>query len=1296
MNSYEDYMFRELLSSQQAVLGEHSIHAIIKMTEYQQHASTIQAPPTERSFHARTQAIKKCLERGAEINVDLLNVLLGPRLSEARAQAAQHFFNPEIMLMYHVYWILLSTAQLTFSSSAESGMEFVDQFHEDKKKMLRLKILLDQLVASYSEAFSYLKSTAQSFINDLFIENKLRYPLLQSVSLVFDVIQKKSPAYAKDFFLAPTGEQDPECRAYTRANIEQKAIALEKERYSTAALQFLMSASEETINDVLEALELESLKPSEQVSHQLIIKKTRAQEIVDLFTSLPNARDYDTEEWLLHPAVRLSPIADLFFSRGAPMLSQTNKEWDLLAHSLNYVIPKNFQDEFFRQRVQEYCRSQPRVWFGIIHTTHSTERFRFICKGVKESSRSVLSFLDATKYITQRMLKIYEKKSLLWRIILDSELIVPQLISAFLEDLIERFTYFLYTVPREVPTDTAIFSDDLSIVDFTDYQFSPVTARQHAYSLKRKINFQILKLNNQSFQAYKAERIPRYRDVFDYFLRALPFYTQLVILEISNSEINDEFFVQLMRKIASLKNLSGVFLNTNLITDIGILQFHQFVMRRIFHSFPGLTELDLSGNFMTQKSVDVLTKMIPRFVSLEKLTIKEGIVIFPYDAIVNSLNYRSESNYCSPRSESLYSSDSSLSSRNSLDIYRGQSIDGYEPFMPFYSIKEKAYNNLYCAIPMAIITKKNEKYWSSYIDSGVLRFPDRSGRIDHLIQFLVGVSDDALVGVDFRNKMMHLSQLKSLLTALVHLTSLKHLQLSDIMIINSDESLTKIELIVEVLPKLSTLEYLELTDSGLTEAEVKALLGAINKNVSIHTVLLADFIMKQFHDEIEAILGERQLKAAYSEQSKVAYAPVQYPNIKYRTIKEKKYLLDFPEQYYFIRMEIDEISLQWNAQQSFHDCVDALAQDLTDQRRHPNRYLYYSALHTELYAILKARSLLSTGLFTQAEQGNLGMYAGMGLSVVEAAIPITIPVSLVVMELVRQIDASERQTFNSKISYLFRRHRQEHIQPLAKIFALLFLLKYIDNCQEYRLSSHQWKSDAAKIVQFLGDHNSLSDPVTFEMYKDYTIVLRRIIDLMTLCFDETHCVIPMTWKDWLQCRDSLNLGVMIYDTKKIEEKSPMPATFIRPCGHRLFIDVHLSSSLREQEKTLRSALIYVATRYKSQWGESGFYQNLLNRHIKCHGGEETIQLCADLIRMAKTLPYYELIRALKDFLKNIESASGWRKESLQTLLVQLLASAGTELSERIEINSTFGWFFGNKSRIKSIKEQLLESYEFYT
>lgn len=1389
--------FTDWLSSEKPILNTDTVQqAFSEMINDQKTSSIIDASSETDSLHTKTQAIKECLNQDT-VNVDVLNLLLGPRLFEARAHAAQHFFNPETMLFYHLYWILLSTAQITFSyhrmvkydlkmvrerrvdiaphtvylmlinekiyyqtdkvsfqsmfdvneeladssgelyyfmmmqgniteisaslkqklfqallkvnhvtiDSEESGWLLVNQFHKNEKNTLRLKTLLNQMAISYIESFPYLNSNIHQLMNSLFKQDELRYDLLSSVSFVFDLIQKRSPAYG-NFFLPPTGEKDPECRAYTRANLEKKAILLEKNRYYEEAFRFLMQAPEKTLNEVLSALNREPVQNTS--STPAITRSLRASEIADLLTHLPNSREHDTEDWLLHPAVRPLPIADLFLSRGAPMLSQTYTEWGLLSHALNYLMPKNFQDEVFRQSIQEYCRLPPRKWFKMIQTTHSPERFGCLYKGIQESRRSDQGFFDATKQAAQRVIKFHEKRSLLLATIMAYESIRPELLFPFFFQTLAFLTYFTDALSKDVFVLNKKNPDMLCaihhhmIVDFSGYRFSPVTARQHAYPLRRNASFKTLKLNDQSFETYKAEKIPRYRDVFDYFLRALPYYHRLEVLELNNSEINDESFIQLIKKIALLQNLLRLSVNNNLMTDAAVFELHDFMIKRFRRVCPQLREMDLSGNFITPMSIPTLKEACSRFRSLETVILTGLDLTFFSDEIREHLDRLSTSN----ESSIGYEERPSSSTRDSFSAYRGASIDGYNPREPSYFIQEKTKDGLSNAIPAALTAKKNQasirlteeeqQYWFQYLQDGVLAPLITEENTNDLIRFLQGMPNDSLIQLDLKQTRMDISQFELLLRSLIRFSSLTHLDLSNIDILSSDAMITnpdglspKIARLAEALPTLPALACLVLTDRDLTETEVDCLLEAIKQTPSLRIIDFANFIRKKFRIKIDMILGARQMK----DHEQLCKMPHEHREYKTFT-KKDSFLSPLPEKYHLIPIEIDEISLQWNDHQSLHDCIDALAASLIDQHHYPNRFSYYMTLHGELYAALMARALLSTGLFTQAEQGDLGTYADIGSALVQSAMPIGIPISFAVMGLIHQIDASERQTFNKKISYLFRHHRQEHIQPLSKVFALLLLLKYIDNCQEYCLSSDQCQSDVAQIVQFLSDYNSLIDPVSLEMSDRRILVLRKITGLMQLCFDETHCVIPMKWTDWLQCRASLDAGISILDRRNAEELT-IPATFMRPCSHRFFRDATLAPALREQEEMLRSTLIYVAHSYLARWGEAGFYQNVVNHYIKCHGGQDTIRFCIRLIIMAKTLPYYNLIQALRGILQEIETVSGWRKESLQTRLVTFLASAGRESGESINTRQTLSLFFSNKSTITSIKENILDSYDRY-
>lgn len=1376
-------LFSDWLSSDKPILNTDTVQPVfLEMINDQGKSSIIEEISETDSVHTRIQAIKTLLDQHEEVNVDLLNLLLGPRLLEARASAAQHFFNAEMMLLRHLYWILLSTAQMTFSrhritkydlmlvrepvvdiaphtvylliinnniyyqtdvvslqslsnvdeelahhsgelyhrmmcgnitkiseslkqrllktireighvtvDSSESGWLLVNQFHQNKKNILRLKTLLNQMAASYIEAFPYLESNVQRLMTHLFKHDELRYDLLSSVSFIFDLIEKKSPMYA-NFFLPPTGEKDPQCRAYTRANLEKKAILAEKNRYYEEAFQFLRNAPEKKLEEVLAAFNRKSVQKNSSTS--VIIKLSQVHEIADLLTNLPSSREHDTEAWLLHPTVRRLGIAHLFLSHGAPMLSQTYTEWGLLSYALDYLIPKNFQDEVFRQSMQEYCRLPPKKWFSLIQSTHSFERFGCLYKGIQESRRSDQGFFDATKQAVQCVIKFYEKKSLLLAAIIAAESIRPALLYPFFFQTLTFLNYFtdclskdsfcLRETYREVSQPLLSFihsTSDGILVDFSGYIFSPVTAREYAYQLMRNTSLKTLILDDQPFETYKVIRIPRYRGIFDYFLRAIPYYYSLEILALNNSELDDESFMNLMKSICLLKHLLNLSVSNNLITDLAVVELHDFMMiRRLRSVCPRLVQLDLSRNFITSVSIPTLREACSRFGALET------VMLTGLDLTTFSDEIRQHVDHVSESDESL-SCDDYLPERPSFDsfsTYRGVSVDGYDPSESSFFVQEKTKNGLCNAIPAALTAKKNQEFarlteeeqqhWSRYMQDGVLEIPITEENMNDLIRFLREIPDDSLIKLNLKQKKMNVTQFESLLLSLIRFTALTDLDLSYInilprnaMITNADGLSPKIAHLVKVLPKLPALACLALTDSDLTEKEMNRLLEVRKKIPSLHTIHFDEFIIN----------NEPSWKTPDEHR-------------QYETFTKKNSSLSPSlEKYHLIPIEIDEISLQWNAQQSLHDYIDALVTNLVDQNHYPNRFSYYTKLHGELYAVLMARSLSSTGLFTEAEQGSVGTYTEIAAGVIQSTIPITIPVSFAVMKLIHQIDARERKTFNKKISYLFRYHRQEHIQPLSKVFALLFLLKYIDNCQEYRLSSDQCDADVSQIVQFLSDYNSLIDPVSFEINGRRILVLRKITDLMQLCFAQTHCVIPMKWSDWLQCRASLDAGISILDRRNVDEL-PMPDTFMRPCSHRFFRDANLVTSLREQEEMLRNTLIYVARSYLARWQEAGFYRNVLNHYVKCHGGEATIHLCMKLVIMAKTLPYYELIQELRVFLQEIEPISGWRKESLQTRLVELLASAGTE---SLETRQTFSFFYGNKSTIKSIKENILESYE---
>ena len=368
------------------------------------------SPETASAHHPRTNAIEQALLQFNKANeasqprwIACVDLLLGPRLHEARATASHTFFNP----VQHFYQAAFGMIGRFIQDTVAHQQQNPDYAYGDLKLCYQTYPLLAtglaELIKTYQQAFPFEAKTFQEAMNTWFVQGEWPYSLIE----LLDNAHKKLSSFGGLL------------ENYTLTAMEDQAFFKERQRYEKALRKHLTTYPEDR------ALFLAAASLDEEKNIDSTDAEKQA-ELIQVFSFLPAQLPWAFSDHYMNHGHAPVLFYETFLAHGAdithlkPVISREplSVAWAVLKAAVTYDCPDSPLDGFVRKNLATYCKEphEPARWHAIVdalrdtnNPTPFTQRLVDTCKNYEQyrprSSRLFQAAKQAQAYLPKPTLK---------------------------------------------------------------------------------------------------------------------------------------------------------------------------------------------------------------------------------------------------------------------------------------------------------------------------------------------------------------------------------------------------------------------------------------------------------------------------------------------------------------------------------------------------------------------------------------------------------------------------------------------------------------------------------------------------------------------------------------------------------------------------------------------------------------------------------------------------------------------------------------------------------------------------
>ncbi len=511
----------------------------------------------DTAHHSRSVAIEKALILFQHANEAskprwflLIDLLLGPRLQEAKAKAHQAFFNPQQHFYHTVLAMVVKLIQDKLAQNKQKNAPVYEGLTTCFQSYPLLEKALSELVHTYQHAFPFMAQQFETAMTPWFSWGKWQCSLMELVDNL-----RKTLSFG-----------DITLETYTLELFQNQAFFAERKRYEKVLAHYLQQHPD----DIAFFLEAAHLSQDASIGST---DEERHAELIQYFSFLPAQMPWAFSDHYMNQGHAPAALYDMFLAHGAdishlkPGDAGMPQAWSTLKGALRYACSQSPLDVFVLEKLQTYCQQPHETarWFSIVEALSDTNTHTPLAKRLldtckkhekyhRRSSRLLSAAKEAQNYLHKPLLK-------------------PVLLSFY-----------------------ACFEENEPAIDVTSIHASMLaenplppeitTLVVEAYWFKRDTpSIAIQRL---------AASFPRFQH-----------------LSFSNIGLTDEALHALMHVWGYIENprktIETLDLSHNLLTDDGLKK----IAPRLSW-WPALHTLNLSGNLITSEGVEALLSILPQ------------------------------------------------------------------------------------------------------------------------------------------------------------------------------------------------------------------------------------------------------------------------------------------------------------------------------------------------------------------------------------------------------------------------------------------------------------------------------------------------------------------------------------------------------------------------------------------------------------------------------------------------------------------------------------------------------------
>lgn len=328
----------------------------------------------------------------------------------------------------------------------------------------------------------------------------------------------------------------------------------------------------------------------------------------------------------------------------------------------------------------------------------------------------------------------------------------------------------------------------------------------------------------------------------------------------------------------------------------------------------------------------------------------------------------------------------------------------------------------------------------------------------------------------------------------------------------------------------------------------------------------------------------------------------------------------------------------YDYEQQFQDLVK---QFIGERSQTNYRRKYYDILWEELAEYVRK---YSNRLSTNQENPNIGQNVAGGIARVVEGVPVLAQIATVVQFGVDQATEANNQMFREQMSEFYSianpSANNRYLLPLLERLAFLVTVRYGDRTA-FTLTKEKYSTQALKDVETIGNfigyghtetHPFLEESAKADGCTEFT--LKKMDKLMERLFGVSSLMLPMLRTDWVKTQALLETGQRLITYDKLEPL-PIPSTVLAyPSEPKRIIDITLQGTTWSgDEQHFRQMLLNAARDYQDNWECFSFFEQKAVQWFFAHGGHQSMKQAALFEKMARKMPFDELLTIFVNFFK---------------------------------------------------------------